>query len=109
MNALNIALVAIGGLVLALGLISDWLRRAWWASDPIIALLLGILLGPMLGLLNPLEWGISQEVLIEQAARFTLAIGLMGVALRLPKNYVFRPLAIAGCAVGVSDAVDVAQ
>ena len=90
MNALNIALVAIGGLVLALGLISDWLRRAWWASDPIIALLFGILLGPMLGLLNPMEWGISQEVLIEQAARFTLAIGLMGVALRLPKNYVFR-------------------
>ena len=90
MNALNIALVAIGGLVLFLGLISNWLRRAWWASDPIIALLFGILLGPTLGVLNPLEWGISQEVLVEQAARFTLAIGLMGVALRLPKNYVFR-------------------
>ncbi len=98
MNELNIALMAVGGLVLILGLLSDFLRRTWWASDPMMALLFGVLLGPVgLAWLDPSSWGIAQEVLLEQAARFTLAIGLMGVALRLPKNYIFRhwqPLAV---------------
>lgn len=98
MSELNVALMAVGGLVLFLGLLSDFFRRAWWASDPMMALLFGMLLGPVgLAWLDPTRWGIAQEVLLEQAARFTLAIGLMGVALRLPKNYAFRnwqPLAV---------------
>ncbi|MEA5565290.1 cation:proton antiporter [Anabaena sp. UHCC 0399] len=98
MDELNIVVTAIGAIVLFLGLLSDYFRRNWWTSDPLTALLLGLLLGPIgLGLVNPNGWGIAQEKLLEEAARFTLAIGLMGVALRLPKNYVFRnwqPLAI---------------
>lgn len=91
MNELNIALVAVGGLVLLIGLVSDLFRRTWWTSEPLTALVCGILLGPaVFGLLHPERWGIAQETLIEQAARLTLAIGLMGVALRLPKNYAFR-------------------
>lgn len=83
--------MAVGGLVLILGLVSDFFRRTWWASDPMTAVLFGVLIGPVgLGLLDPTHWGIKQDVILEQAARFTLAIGLMGVALRLPKNYVFR-------------------
>jgi len=98
LSELNIALMAVGGLVLFLGLLSDFFRRTWWASDPMTALIFGVLLGPVgLAWLDPNHWGINQEVLLEQAARFTLAIGLMGVALRLPKNYIFRqwqPLAL---------------
>ncbi|MBE9191878.1 cation:proton antiporter [Gloeocapsopsis crepidinum LEGE 06123] len=91
MNELNIALVAVGGLVLLIGLVSDLFRRTWWTSEPLTALVCGILLGPtVFGLLHPDRWGVAQETLIEQAARLTLAIGLMGVALRLPKNYAFR-------------------
>lgn len=98
MNELNILITAIGAIVLFLGLVSDYFRRNWWTSDPLTALLLGILLGPIaLGLVNPSGWGLPKEHLLEQSARFTLAIGLMGVALRVPKNYFFRnwqPLAI---------------
>lgn len=98
MNELNIVITAIGAIVLFLGLVSDYFRRNWWTSDPLTALLSGILLGPIaLGLVNPSGWGIPKEHLLEQTARFTLAIGLMGVALRVPKNYFFRnwkPLAI---------------
>jgi len=91
MNELNVALVAVGGLVLLIGLVSDLFRRTWWTSEPLVALVCGILLGPaVFGLLHPDRWGIAQETLIEQAARLTLAIGLMGVALRLPKNYAFH-------------------
>ena len=88
MNELNILITAIGVIVLLLGLFSNYFRQQWWTSDPFTALLLGILLSPVgLGLVNPETWGIAQEHLLEQAARFTLAIGLMGVALRLPRGY----------------------
>lgn len=98
MNELNIIITVIGAIVLFLGLVSDYFRRNWWTSDPLTALLLGILLSPVaLGIVNPSNWGIPQEHLLEQTARFTLAIGLMGVALRTPKGYFFqnwRPLAV---------------
>lgn len=91
MNELNIVTTAIGTIVLFLGLVSDYFRRNWWTSDPLSALILGIILGPaVLGLVNPSTWGLSTEQLLEQTARFTLAIGLMGVALRLPQQYFWR-------------------
>jgi NhaP-type Na+/H+ or K+/H+ antiporter len=89
MGELNVALTAVGGLVLVIGLLSGSIRRSI-LSEPLVALLAGILLGPaVLGLLDPAGWG-SRETILEQAARLTLAISLMGVALRLPKREPFR-------------------
>ena len=88
MTEFNIALTAIGGIVLVLGLVSDYFRRNWWTSDPLTALALGIVLGPLLlDWINPLQWGLSKEHILEQATRLTMAIGLMGIALRLPQKY----------------------
>ncbi len=85
MSELNIALAVVGGSVLILGLLSGLIRRSI-LSEPLVALLVGVLLGPAaLGLLEPAGWG-SQETILEQAARLTLAISLMGVALRLPRE-----------------------
>lgn len=89
MSELNVGLAAVGGLVLVIGLLSGSIRRSLF-SGPLVALLVGVLLGPAaLGLLDPAGWG-SQETILEQAARLTLAISLMGVALRLPKRELFR-------------------
>ncbi len=72
-----------------LGLLSGSIRRSI-LSEPLVALLLGVLLGPAaLNLLDPAGWG-SQGAILEQAARLTLAISLMGVALRLPKREPLR-------------------
>lgn len=94
---LNLSLVVAGGLVLALGFFSAWLKNRSWLSMPLVALLVGLLLGPSaLGVLDPARWG-SLETLLGEAARLTLAIGLMAVALRLPQGYVLRharPLAV---------------
>lgn len=88
LNELNIIFAVVGGIVLLLGLVSDYFRRNWWTSDPLAALLLGILLGPLgLSWLNPDSWGFTQEHLLEQTARLTMAIGLMGIALRLSPRY----------------------
>jgi len=85
LSELNIALAAVGGLVLLLGLLSGLIRRSI-LSEPLVALLVGVLLGPAaLGLLDPAGWG-SRETILEEAARLTLAISLMGVALRLPRR-----------------------
>ncbi|MEQ9236069.1 cation:proton antiporter domain-containing protein [Coleofasciculus sp. E2-BRE-01] len=90
MNQLNIAITAIAALVVAVGLLSKPLRRMYF-SDSTIALLLGILMSPhVLGWLDITGWWGNKELLIEEAARLTLAIGLMGVALRIPKGYVPR-------------------
>jgi NhaP-type Na+/H+ or K+/H+ antiporter len=88
MNQLNIALTAISLVVLVVGLVSKPIRKSY-VSDDLIALVVGILMSPhILGWLDVTQWWGNEELLIEEAARLTLAIGLMGVALRLPKGYI---------------------
>ena len=89
MSTLNIALMTVGAVVLLVGLFSEPLKRSI-LSVPLICLAAGVLLGPaVIGVLDPAEWG-DQATILEQAARLTIAISLMGVALRLPSGYPLR-------------------
>ncbi|QIN78390.1 sodium:proton antiporter [Rubrobacter marinus] len=89
MSELNVGLVTVGALVLLLGLLSNSIHRAP-ISTPILALLAGVLVGPAaFGLLDPARWG-DQQTILEEATRLTLAISLMGVALRLPGRFSLR-------------------
>ena len=45
MSELNVALTAVGGLVLVVGLLSGSIRRSL-LSEPLVALLVSVLLGP---------------------------------------------------------------
>ncbi|MFQ3789950.1 cation:proton antiporter [Halomonas sp. A29] len=88
MEQLDIALAVVGGLVLAVGLLSRPLDRSW-LSAPLFAFLLGVALGPHgLSALDPMAWGDGKR-LLEETARLTLGISLMGIALRLPPSYPF--------------------
>jgi NhaP-type Na+/H+ or K+/H+ antiporter len=83
-SEINIALLTLGGLVIVLGLFSGFLKERLFLSDPILALLVGVLLGPfVLGWIDLAHWG-KPEAILEQGARLAIAIQLMGVALRLP-------------------------
>jgi sodium/hydrogen antiporter len=86
---LDLALLTVGGLVLVLGLLSGWLRHTI-LGEPLIALALGVLLGPLVtGLLDLSRWGDPDRILFE-ATRVTLAISLMAVALRLNRRRLHR-------------------
>lgn len=89
MHEFNIGLLAIAGSALTLGLFSKQLKRLG-LPDPVALLLVGVALGPLgAGWLNPYSWG-HPMIILEQVARLALAVGLMGVALRLPKNYLLH-------------------
>lgn len=70
-SEINIALLSLGGLVLGLGLLSGFLKKRLFLSDlrSIVALLLGVLLGPsVLRLIDLAHWG-KPQIILEQGAR----------------------------------------
>jgi sodium/hydrogen antiporter len=88
MDPLYLSLVTIGGLVLLIGLVSGYLKKRTFLTGPMVALVVGIVLGPaVLDWLDPADWG-NQEKILREVAQITLAIGLMSVALRLPSEFV---------------------
>jgi sodium/hydrogen antiporter len=87
LNALYVSLAAVGGLLLLLGMLGGLLKERTPVSEPLIALLAGVLIGPAaLGLLDLADLG-DQTPILEQAALVTLGVALVGVALRLPAGY----------------------
>ncbi|WP_150913902.1 cation:proton antiporter domain-containing protein [Marinobacter halotolerans] len=87
MNDFNIALALAGATVLLIGMMSRLLNRTI-LSPPLLAFTLGVLVGPVLGLIDPQAWG-NNFLILEEAARLTLGVSLMGIALRLPQRFVF--------------------
>lgn len=96
MEQLNIAFAVIGVVVVAIGLLSNPVKKSL-LQEPMIAMFVGVAVGPYgLGWLDVAAWGDTNTV-IEHAARITLAIGLMGVALRLKRRSVavlLKPVAV---------------
>ncbi|WP_049922611.1 cation:proton antiporter domain-containing protein [Halopiger djelfimassiliensis] len=88
MQELNIALVTIGGLTLVLSLVAGLIRsKVYFLSEPLAALILGIVIGPLgLGLIRLSDWA-DPFTILEQFARLTVGLAVMGAALRLPQRY----------------------
>ncbi|WP_290653763.1 cation:proton antiporter [Aquisalimonas sp.] len=101
MSEFYIAITVIGASVLLLALVSRPIERTPLAP-PLVMMLIGIALGPVaLDLLDPAQWG-NPYLILEEAARITLAIAVMGIALRLPRGFVLREwqtLAVLLCLV----------
>ena len=101
MNDVNIVLVVIGGLVLVLGIFSHVIKTRLWISVPLLAFLIGVLIGPYgLNWLNIEAWG-EQHTLLEELARLTLGIGLMALALHLDPGYLKAHWRSLLCLVGL--------
>ena len=91
MSDINVALVLLGGLILAFSLGAGLLHRGVRVvSEPMIALAVGVFVGPLgMGLFDPAARG-DEILLVEQAARLTIAIAVTSIALRLPEDYFRR-------------------
>ncbi|MFC0677332.1 cation:proton antiporter [Lysobacter korlensis] len=86
MEHLNLIVTVLGGLILLLGLVSKRLE-AGPIPPSVLALALGVLIGPQgIGLIDLAAIG-QPERILEGAARLTLGIGLVGVALRVPRGF----------------------
>lgn len=84
---INVVLALFAGGILIFSAFSSALQR-FSLPGPLLALALGVLIGPYaLGVLRIEDFGVEQGTLLEQACRLTLAMGLAGVALRLPHGY----------------------
>lgn len=84
---LDLLLALVSGALIVFSAFSTVLQRAS-LPGPLLCLAFGVLVGPhALGLLRMEDFGVPEGTLLEQAARITLAVGLAGVALRLPHGY----------------------
>jgi sodium/hydrogen antiporter len=83
--SVDVAFIVVGASILALGLPSNIIKRLW-LSVPLLALLAGVLLGPeVLGVLQPGRLRGERKVL-EELARVTLAVSLVGTALQITRE-----------------------
>lgn len=97
--AVDVAITVIGLVVLLVGLFSGPVRQSP-VSEAMLALAAGVLLGPqVLGWLEPQAWG-DEHRIMELVARLTIAIGVMGVALGLPRGFFRRHLTTMGLILG---------
>lgn len=89
---LDLALLLGGAAVLGIAAFHRRITRTRGLSGPLLAMLLGVAVGPAgLGWLRPADWGEPADWM-GPVALLTLAIGLTGVALRLPRETVLgRP------------------
>jgi sodium/hydrogen antiporter len=81
---LTIGLLIISLLWLFMGSIINILER-FWLTEPMIALLAGVIAGPLFLLVRVPE--MQQESILEWGARLTVAMALMAAALRFKHSY----------------------
>jgi sodium/hydrogen antiporter len=87
LNVLYMSLALVGGLLLLIGMLAGVVKERAPFSEPLIALVAGVLIGPAaFGVLDLAEVG-EKAPILEQAALVTLGIALVGAALRLPVGY----------------------
>lgn len=88
MENVYLAYSILGVTILLLALAAEKIKQLLWMSEPLLATLVGVLVGQYgLEWLDFHHWDNSHLVL-EELARLTLAISLIGVAFRLPDTWI---------------------
>lgn len=86
-------LAVLGGFIVIYGLISYVAKERLYLSEPLLAVTLGILVGPyVLDWVDPLSWGTTEETneLTYQFTRIIVGIQVLFTGIALPKAYLWR-------------------
>ena len=91
MDVLNLMFAVIGGLVATFGLLAGLVKiRIRVLSEPLLATLVGVAIGPaLLGWAEPEQWPHSKR-LLEETARIAVALAVMSIALRVKAEFLIR-------------------
>jgi NhaP-type Na+/H+ or K+/H+ antiporter len=86
----HITYLVLASFLILYALFSEFIRNRLHLSEPPLAVLVGILLGPhVLGALRPIDWGLDDVVILE-ATRVIVGIQVFAVGVELPKFYFSR-------------------
>lgn len=86
----HVAYVTVAIFLIFFSLFSRFIKDHLSLSEPPLAMLWGILLGPhVIGLITPRLWGIDDEI-IQELTRVIVAIQCFAVGIELPKHYFRR-------------------
>lgn len=86
----NGSLALVGATLLFLGLSSGLIKNRWHVSEPLVAMVIGGVAAQWLPSWEALHLDFDRMGLIAAAARFTLTIALVDVALGIPTDYLSR-------------------
>ncbi|WVF70543.1 hypothetical protein IAT40_005334 [Kwoniella sp. CBS 6097] len=82
------ALAVAGGYISLIGLVSYFVKEKLFMSEALIALLIGIITGPIaLNWFNPFDWAEDQSNLTHQITRIVIAIQVLFTGISLPAAY----------------------
>ncbi|KAF8865224.1 Sodium/hydrogen exchanger [Acephala macrosclerotiorum] len=92
-TAPHVAYLALSLFLIIYALFSQYIRNHLHLSEPPLAVLYGIILGPaVLGILIPKHWGVKDEddEIVQEITRVIVAIQCFAVGIELPKHYFKR-------------------
>ncbi|KAI8149719.1 Sodium/hydrogen exchanger family-domain-containing protein [Fennellomyces sp. T-0311] len=83
----TIAVAVLSGFIVFFGYISMFLKERLFLSEAFVALIVGIIAGPLVANgINPYSWENNDEI-TKQLTRCIIAIQVMAVGIELPKHY----------------------
>lgn len=86
----HIAYLTISSFLLVYAIFSRFIRNRLHLSEPPLAVLFGIILGPyVLKILTPRQWGLDDRIM-QESARVIVGIQCFAVGIELPKLYFHR-------------------
>ena len=85
LHEINVAVLIVAALLLVLGAASGLVNNRLWLSEPILCALVGVIVGPIgFGWIDETTRRPGAATATVEAARFALAVAVVGAALRLP-------------------------
>lgn len=93
LSQISKSLAIFGGFIVFYGLVSNIAKERFYLSEPLLAVTVGIIIGPhVLNWVNPFEWSSTEmnNEITYQLTRLVMAVQVLFTGIALPKKYLWR-------------------